>query len=207
MADFLRGKYGRSPPDLVMTLGSAALPFIVKHRDAIVPKVPVVFTTISPQTYDALRPPPDITEVITEFNMDKTLALAERLQPTAGRLFVIAGSGATEQRWYPVARRIVESRERKFDTTYLFDLPYEKLAATLSQVPRNAIVILLTFFADSEGKTFIPAQMATRLSAISPAPVYAPYDTYIGNGTVGGFVETFDRWNRRSGHGARYLGG
>ncbi len=38
MADFLRDKYGRSPPDLVMTLGSAALPFIVKHRDAIVPE-------------------------------------------------------------------------------------------------------------------------------------------------------------------------
>ena len=38
-ADFLREKYARTPPDVVMTLGSAALPFIVKHRDAIAPKV------------------------------------------------------------------------------------------------------------------------------------------------------------------------
>ena len=43
-ADFLRDKYARTPPDVVMTLGSAALPFIIKHRDAIAPKVPVVFT-------------------------------------------------------------------------------------------------------------------------------------------------------------------
>ena len=34
--------------------------------------------------------------------------------------------------------------------------------------------------------------MAGPLSAISPAPLYAPYDTYIGNGIVGGFVETFE---------------
>ena len=34
--------------------------------------------------------------------------------------------------------------------------------------------------------------MATALAPLSPAPVYAPYDTYLGNGTVGGFVETFE---------------
>ena len=77
----------------------------------------------------------------------------------------------------------IENRDRKFETTYLFELPYDKLVAELSQVPRDAIVILLTVFADSEGKTFIPAEVATALSAISPAPVYAPYDTYLGNGT------------------------
>ena len=73
-----------------------------------------------------------------------------------------------------------------------FGLSYEKLVAQLSGVPRDAIVILLTVFADSEGKAFIPAEVAGPLSALSPAPVYAPYDTYIGRGIVGGFVETFD---------------
>ena len=36
----------RTPPEVVMTLGSAALPFIVEHRDAFAPKVPVVFTSV-----------------------------------------------------------------------------------------------------------------------------------------------------------------
>ena len=50
----------------------------------------------------------------------------------------------------------------------------------------------MTVFADGEGKTFIPAEVASSLSAISPAPVYAPYDTFVGKGSVGGFVETFE---------------
>ena len=191
-AAFLGKKYSRTPPDVIMTLGSSALPFVIKHRGEIAPKVPVVFTSVSPQTYAALRLPFDVTGIITEFNLDKTLALAEGLQPDARRLFVIAGSGDTDRRWHPVARQIIENRPRKFETTYLFELPYEEIVVQLKAAPRDAIVIILTIFADSEGKTFIPAEAATALSAISPAPVYAPYDTFLGNGTVGGFVETFE---------------
>jgi len=65
-----------------MTLGSAALPFILKYRDVLFPNSPVVFTSISPQTYAALRPPPNVTGIVTEFDLAKTLSLAERLQRT-----------------------------------------------------------------------------------------------------------------------------
>ncbi len=190
-ATFIRDKYGKHPPDLVITLGSNALPFVVKHRD-LLPDVPVVFASISPQTYAAMRLPPKMTGIITAFDLAKTLSLAERLQPDASKLFVIAGSGETDRRWQPVARKMIEERGGKFETTFLFELPYSELVAELSKVPNDAIVILLTVFADGEGKTFVPAQVAADLSALSAAPVYGPYDTFVGRGAVGGFVETFE---------------
>src|SRR5262245_52732859 len=58
-AEFLRNKYAQSPPDLVLTLGSAALPFLLKFRDTIAPKIPVVFTAISAHNYAAQRLPAD----------------------------------------------------------------------------------------------------------------------------------------------------
>ena len=76
--------------------------------------------------------------------------------------------------------------------TYLFERSYANLVEEVSKIPRNSIVMLLTVFADSEGNAFVPAHVAGSLSAVSPAPLYAPYDTYIGNGIVGGFVETFE---------------
>ena len=191
MAKYIHDKYEKYPPDLVITLGSSALPFVVKHRDML-PGVPVIFASISPQTYAALRPPPEMTGIITGFDLAKTLTLAERLQPKARHLFVIAGSGETDRRWQPIARKTVEDLGGKFETTFLFDLPYSELVARLSKVPNDAIVILLTVFADSEGNTFVPAQVAGDLAALSPAPVYGPYDSFIGNGAVGGFVETFE---------------
>lgn len=192
VVSFLREKYARSPPDVVMTLGSLALPFIVKHRDIIAPSVPVVFTNISPATYSASGAPSDVTGIITEFNLDKTLALAEALQPNARRVVVIAGSAVVDRRWQVEARKTVDGRGGKFEATYLFELSYDALAAEVARVPPNAIVIVLTVFADGTGKTFVPAEVAAALAALSQAPVYSPYDTYLGNGTVGGFIETLE---------------
>ena len=141
-ATFVRDKYEQRPPDLVMTVGSAALPFIVKYRDILFPQVPIVFTSISPRGYAAARPPPGVTGIITEFDLAKTLYLAEQLQPEARRLVVIAGSGEADRRWQRTARELLENHERKFETTYLFELPYSKLVAELSKVPTDAIVIL-----------------------------------------------------------------
>ena len=152
----------------------------------------MVFTAVSPQNYGALQLPPNITGIISEFNLDKTLALAERLQPEASRLFVIAGSGEADRRWQSAARKTIEAHQRKFEVTYLFERSYANLVEEVSKISRDSIVMLLTVFADSEGNAFVPAHVAGSLSAISPAPLYAPYDTYIGNGSVGGFVETFE---------------
>jgi len=195
---FLRAKYGKRPPDVVITLGSAALPFIVKHRDEIAPNVPVVFTSVSQRNYDSLRIPPNITGIISEFNLDRTLALAERLQPEARRLFVIAGSGEVDRRWQANARKVIKDRARKFEVTYLFERSYAKLMEEVAAIPPDSIVIYLTIFADREGNAFVPAHVAGPLSARSPAPVYAPYDTYIGNGVVGGYVETFESVGSRA---------
>ncbi|MET4038155.1 PAS domain S-box-containing protein [Bradyrhizobium sp. JR7.2] len=192
IATFLRTKYEKRPPDVVITLGSAALPFIVRHHDDIVPNAPVVFTSISPQTRSAVQLPPNMTGIVSQFDLAKTLTLAERLQPKATRLFIIAGSGEVDKRWQSRARQIIEDRKREFEVTYLFDRSYSKLIEEASQIPPDAIVLYLTFFADSEGNAFVPADIAGRLTDASPAPVYAPYETYIGRGIVGGFVETFE---------------
>ncbi len=133
-----------------------------------------------------------MTGILSEFDLEKTLELAERLQPDARRLYVVAGSGETDRRWQQTARTIIENREHKFDTTYLFELPYAKLVDELSRIPRDAIVILLTIFADGDGKAFVPAEVAAALPAMSAAPIYGPYDTFLGNGVVGGFVEPFE---------------
>jgi PAS domain S-box-containing protein len=189
---YLREKYSRMPPDLVMTLGSAALPFIVKHRDAILPKVPVVFASVSPLNYVSSQPPPGVTGIVSEFNLEKTLALAERLQPHTRRVVMIAGNSPIDRLWQDSARRTIEGRDRKLEPTYLFGLTYDALAAELKRVPADSIVIFMTFFLDGAGKSFVPSDVASALVPLSPAPAYASYETFLGNGIVGGFIESFE---------------
>lgn len=192
-ATFVREKYAKKPPDVVIVVGGAALQFIMKYRDIVGPNVPVVFAGVSPETFSAVNPPANITGMLFELDMRSTLELAERLQPRANRLFVISGNSALEDlRWQKAARLAIERHPRKFETTYLFGLSFDALVTEVSQIPPDAIVIFLTFLIDGQGKSFIPRNVVMKIAGVSAAPVYAPYDSYIGSGVVGGFVETFD---------------
>ena len=194
MANFLRERYAQRRPDVVLVVSGDALPFVVRHRDGFAPGVPVVFLGIARETYASSRPPPDVTGHIVDLdlNLRETLTLAERLQPDARRLYLIAGSAPTDRRWQAIARRVIEGRERKFETTYLFELSYDALLAEMARIPRDAIVIVLSVFRDGTGKSFVPVDVASRLANLSPAPVYAPYVNQLGNGLVGGYSETFE---------------
>ena len=67
-----------------------------------------------------------------------------------------------------------------------------RLSREVSKVPRDAIVMLLTFFVDGTGKHFCSKGRARKLAALPQPHVYGPYDTYIGSGVVGGYVGTFE---------------
>lgn len=193
MAAFVREKYAARPPNAVIVLGSAALQFLIKHPDVVPAQTPVVFAGVSPATYASLHLPSNVTGVFFELNFERTLELAEKLQPAAKKLFVISGASALEDRaWQEVGRRTVEQHQRQFETTYLFGRSYDELMTEISRVPNDAIVIFLTFLIDGAGKPFTPREVVKEIARRSPAPVYGPYDTYIGAGVVGGFVETFE---------------
>ncbi|HTO63637.1 MAG TPA: histidine kinase [Bradyrhizobium sp.] len=197
MANFLRDRYANQRPDVVMVIGGDALPFVVKHRDDFAPRVPVVFLGVSRQAYSAAKPPSDVTGHITDLdrNLNGTIALAESLQPGARHLFIIAGTGLIDRRWQPIARRVVETREPRLETTYLFDLPYDDLMARVSQLPRDSIAILLSVFRDGNGRTFQPSEVATSLIQASSAPIYAPYP-YPVRGFIGGLSESYEGMGR-----------
>jgi PAS domain S-box-containing protein len=192
-ATFVKEKYASKRPDVVIAVGSTVLQFINKYRDIISPSIPLVFAGVSPETYSSEQLSSKTTGVFFKLDLERTLELAEQLQPRAQQLFVIAGTSSVEDtRWQEAARRTVEQHPRKFETTYLFGLSHDALVTEVSRIPRGAIVIFLSFLVDGAGKTFIPRNVVKAIAQISPAPVYGPYDSYIGNGIVGGFVETFE---------------
>jgi signal transduction histidine kinase/ABC-type uncharacterized transport system substrate-binding protein len=197
MAKFLRDRFANRQPDLVMLIGGDALPFVIKHRDDFAPHVPVIFLGVSRQGYAAAKPPSDVTGHVIDLdlNLDKTIALAERLQPEARHMFVVAGSGLVDRRWQSIARAVVEARERRLETTYLFNFPYDELIAKVSQLPKDSILILLSVFRDGNGRALMPSEVATGLINASSVPVYAPYP-YPVRGFVGGFSESYEAMGR-----------
>jgi len=192
MVNFLREKYDGVDFDAVVVIGPTGVPFILQNREVVGARVPVIFSDLTYATYKSLNLPPDVTGVIGDFYPEKTIELAKSLQPGARRLVVIAGNDAVDGRWRETARKTIEAHHPMLETAYWSDLSYDALLADVSRLPSDTIVLLLTFFADSEGKHFIPRNVATAVAAASAAPVYGLFDTYIGQGIVGGYTTTYE---------------
>jgi PAS domain S-box-containing protein len=192
MANFLRQKYAGVHFDAVVVIGPAGLPFILEHREVAGLGVPIIFSDLTRATYEAMHLPPDVTGVISDPYPEKTLELAESLQPGARRLVVIGGSDDTDRRWTATARKAIEAHNPKLETAYLSDLTYDSLLADVSRLPSDTIVLFLTFFADSEGKRLIPRNVAAAVAKASAAPVYGLFETYLGRGIVGGYTDSYE---------------
>jgi PAS domain S-box-containing protein len=192
MVNLLREKYAGVHFDAVVVLGPTGLPFILEHREVVGLGVPIVFSDLTRGTYEAMHLPPDVTGVISDPHPGKTLELAESLQPGARRLVVISGSNDVDRRWRETARKAIEARNPKLEAAYWSDLTYDALLADVSRLPSDTIVLLLTFFADSEGKRFIPRDVAVAVAKASAAPVYGLFETYVGRGIVGGYTDTYE---------------
>ncbi len=188
---YLSETYAETKLDVVVALGPDALRIATENRDVLAPGVPIVFCCVSPAKLGAIERPADVTGIVSEFSVSKTLELARRLQPTARNLVVVAGSAPFDLRWVEVARRQLES-EKPIDTRYLVGLTREALLEEVGKLSRDTIVIILTIFRDAAGREFVPSEIAEEVANASSAPVYYPYNPTGRRGFVGGHSDSFE---------------
>ncbi len=191
VAQFLHDKYEGRHFDLILSMGFGAIPFLIKYRDQFAPNVPVVFAGGTKDHFAGYKLPNDVTGVFSSFDPDKILELAERLQPNARHLMVIGGSSPNDRSWQRSAREAIERRAPRLEIITRYDFSYDALLAEVSHLPSDTIVLLLTVYSDADGRSLIPQLVATDIAKAASAPVYGPFETFLGSGVVGGYTETY----------------
>lgn len=186
-ARYLAEKYAGMKPDVVVTAGREASSFVLKYRDAIARDVPLVLCCSTADVFTESLKLSNVTGTISTRDITQTLELAERLQPTTRHLVVIAGAAKFDREWVQIARQQIESRDRKFETRYLVGVPTEQLIRDVSKLPRDTIVVTLTYYADENGARYVSPDVIRGVAKAASAPVYSPYWTSFGYGLVGGF--------------------
>jgi len=125
---FLAGKYRDKPPDVLIPLGRAAVPFIRQHRDVVAPQVPIIMANVPTRTAtEAMDHFTNTVWVVTEYDFVKTLELAQRLQPDARNLVVVAGASEYDRSWVNDARRELEPYRDRYKISYVVGLPYDEM--------------------------------------------------------------------------------
>jgi signal transduction histidine kinase len=191
-ARYLSEKYAGTPPDIIMPLNSEAERFLLKYRDIIAPNVPIIFCCVRPEIATAADRPGNVTGVYSEFDANKTIALAQQLQPDARNLIIVSGSSEIDRGWLASLRTGIEPYEHRFHTEYWTGVAYETLLERASHLSRDTIVIFVTVYDDGTGRPFVPAFVVEALAAVASAPIYGASDTFLGRGIVGGHMSSFE---------------
>lgn len=204
----LQKKYANKNVDVVIPAAAHAIEFTLKHRADLFPNVPIVFCSAGEGLANRAIAEPNVTGVAYRFGADETIRVALDICPKAENLLVICGSSSQDKAIGDLVASITARYEQSLNIEYLVGLPLPVLLNRVSNVDPQTIILLLTYNADVSGNNYVTREVAEKVSAACPAPIFGLWDTLQGSGIVGGSLIRIEAQGEVAGHmAARVLQG
>lgn len=193
LAKYLREKYAKRRPDVIVTGGTYALAFITRNRAATFPGVPVVFLGIAVDEWQAMQPQPrDILGVPMQFDYPTSVAAVLRLHPGTQHFVTVTGNSTAFDRESEREMRMATVQFGPgIEVEHIERLPTADVRQRLKSLGPHTVVYTPGYFSDGDGRYFSPRESAQLMAEVAAAPVYGPFSTFIGTGVVGGVMPSY----------------
>jgi quinol monooxygenase YgiN len=175
-----------------------AMEFVLKDCREVLPDVPILALYL-PQNLDVLERGRRIIGHSTKLDFIGTLEIALKLVPGAKRVYVVSGAHELDRKIKDLARGDWKKWEGRLEFHYLSHMALEDILTTVSNVPRDSIILALTFAKDVAGKSQTTPALARRLSEVSTAPIFGILDVMLGHGITGGSLISFEHIGTKTG--------
>jgi signal transduction histidine kinase len=197
--DWLVKKYGAYKLDAVVAVGPDTINFLSNYTQTMFLDVPIVICGSSAQLAGNPRLDSRFTGTWIRYEPAKTIEAALRLFPETRHVLIVGGTTAFDRMAISITRAGIASLAAKLDFVYMTDLEMNELLKRLQQLPKQTVVLYISFFQDAAGHKFINATGALPMVAkASNAPVFGISDTYLGNGILGGDLMRFQEQGKVS---------
>lgn len=187
LGEMFKRKYAGRKMDLIIGDGLPVLRFLLQRGERLWPGTPKVFYFVDRRELPPTLPP-DMTGVAMSLDFGAILDLALRLEPTTHRAFYVGGVNAWEETWRGFSEQDFKRFRGRVEINYLNDLPLPDLLDHLNRLPNDSVVIYSELLRDASGRVYAPARACPLIASASNAPVYGPFDIYVGCGIVGGVM-------------------
>ena len=188
LRSYLSGKYGNHRIDLGLILDNPALDIVLKHRDEILPGVPVVFAGVNDFTPGMLSGHSGITGIAEVQDHHGTLGLALGLHPGTRRVLAVhdyTASGLAVRREMEAALPAFRDRVQ-INFNGARELRGNGAGARRAAARRAGVDPELRHRPDQP--VAHPRAEHLALTAGARVPVYAMHETRLGHGIVGGML-------------------
>ena len=197
LENLLVEKYQGRKIDVIVAMGPRPIMFMSHFAKTFFPDVPVVFGGSSEVQAGNPTLGPRFTGSWMKLEPAKTLDAILKLLPHTQHVVVVGGTSAFDKGIEAPVRTALSSHPAAVDFTYLTDLTMSDLLERVRHLPSGTVILYTTFFRDAAGNQFVNATTALpMISEAANAPVFGISDTYLGHGSVGGYVLSFAEQGR-----------
>jgi len=207
MKALLDTRYRGRPKDLLVVVGPLALDFVTRNR--FLPGVPVVGCLIgAPVLQRARAIRPDLTAVLPERDPLRTADIMLSLYPGTRRVLVVLGASDFERRMTEVAKTMTAPFAGRVAFEYTNDRTLEQIETRVRNLAGDELVFYAYFRQDVTGREFSASHPLARIAAASRRPVFGLVEEDLGEGIVGGVLDSASHAGKYAGElGLRVLGG
>jgi len=190
--DYLKQKYATRQIDVVVAQLEAPLDFLLKYRNDLFPKVPIVFYTQSvPKPEDLAAN--DLTGLVVFGNYRKSIDLALSLHPNTEQVFIVSGTLEHDGQFEKAARDELKDYDGRLKINFLTDLAPSDLVARTKSLPERSIILYVWQQAfDGNGRVLETAEILDSVARTSSVPIDCMSFGAVGRGAVGGYVYSPD---------------
>ncbi len=184
---YLASKYKGRKFDLLFTSDDDALLFVLGPGKDLFGETPVVFCGVNDRQLALSVPRTRMTGLVEVLGSTRILDIAFRWHPSAKRVWVVSDATPLGENQRETFAGMATARpDREFIFVDGAKLTLDAILDRMRQVRRDDIVILTAFARDSTGTYIDAADAQRRIALASPAPVYSPSISSLGQGIVGG---------------------
>ncbi len=192
MFPLLRDLYSRKFADIlfdvILSSDDNALNFLMTHRGALFGAAPIVFCGVNNFSPVRIAGQAGVTGVTEEISLKETVDLALKLHPGTQHIIALSDRTPTGRYNLDLLAAVKPDIALRAGITEINDFTLPELEATLKQSPRDAVILLLSFFRDRNGKAYTLQEGVDFINRVCDLPVYSAWDFAMGKGVVGGRV-------------------
>lgn len=182
---YYRSKFDQVKLDLIIVSDKDAFNFIIRYRDAIFPKIPIIFCGVNALNEMLQQKVPLLTGVVEYYDIKATVDIALKLHPNVKEIVAVNNGtpiGAVKKQLFSDA---LAATGKNLIATIIDDPILEDFERLLKDKGKEVIVILLGSFKEKSGAV-VPIEVSTPILTRHDVPLYGLIEYYLDYGIIGG---------------------
>jgi PAS domain S-box-containing protein len=186
LINFLKERFSRRNPDLVVAMGAPAFMFLARHHKQLFPGIPLLIAGLAERVLPSQLVPENAVVAPVQVNLRGMVEDILQVLPGTENIAVILGTSQLETFWLKECQREFAAFSSRVNFTYLDDLPFAEIKSRAAALPPNSVIFYGLLIVDAAGITCDPGEALKGIIATANSPVFALLESFFGFGTVGG---------------------